>query len=370
MPPARAAGRRPGGAASPPRRRARPPAGAARAPARTAVSWATARTGAGRRGAASTSSSKPKSGAAQGGASAGERAALANHPARAVPDHPGLSFNLHFGPRNRQSDGGLEPALEIPDVELALARPGPVLGLAPASEDRGHPPLLARPLARGAGHEGGADLEEADVGHAVGPVGLDQADQPGQEPAPEPGVVGRERVEQPDAVGLVRRTHREAHDLVEALGHESAPDGRGGRLLRRVRQGADPIGPELRWKGVVAVEPRDLLDQVDLALEVAAASPARRPRCGRRPACSRPWRRWRRDGSRAPATATRRRAPGPPARAGGRSAADAWGRARGRGASPPASRRPSPGPARCSAASRPRRPSGRSAARTGSSLRC
>ena len=140
--------------------------------------------------------------------------------------------------------------------------------LPPAGQHRRDPALLTRPLARRAGGERGADLEQPDVGHAVGPVGLHQPHQAGEQPAAEPGLVGRERIEQAHAAVTVGGTHRQAHYLVEPLGHEAAAHRGGRRLLGRVGQGADAERAQIGREVVIAVEPGDLLDEVDLAPQV------------------------------------------------------------------------------------------------------
>ena len=180
-----------------------------------------------------------------------------------------------------------------------------------------------------------------------------------------------ERVEQPDAVRPVGRAQRQADDLVEPLGHEPAAHGRGGppprarRAACRPESGAGRTG-SCRSRGA-GRSPRSGRSRAG----GPAASPARPPRCGRPPACSPPWRRWRPDAARASCQ--------------GSSTPSTWATRAGRrkirgglrGLGPeiqrrarPASRPRWPARARCSAASRPRRPSGRCRARSGSSPRC
>ena len=88
---------------------------------------------------------------------------------------------------------------------------------------------------------------------------------------------------------------------------------------------AQPERTQVGGEILVAVEPSDLLDQIDLADAGRDASRARPPRSGRRPAWRRPWRRWRPGISRPRARALRRPAPGSRARDGGRYAADCDG---------------------------------------------
>ena len=147
--------------------------------------------GAGPRGAASMDTSKPKSGAAQGGVSAHQRAALPRDPSGPVPHDPRIPFNLYRGPGNCQSDCGLELALEIPDIDGRGAAIGPVRRVAATGEHRGEPALLRRTLARGGGGEHGADLEEPDIGDVVRPVPLDQPDQTGEHAVAKVGIFRR-----------------------------------------------------------------------------------------------------------------------------------------------------------------------------------
>ena len=199
---------------------------------------------------------------------------------------------------------------------------------------------------------------------------LHQAHQARQQAAAEPGLVCRQRIEQANAVGAVAGTHRQAHHLVEALGDEPAANAGAHRFLGRVGQGADAEGPEIGREAVVPVQPRDLLDQVDLPLQIR---PPTRHVHRDAPVLGLADHR-RADRDQVPLqlvpTAARRRAPGPPAPDGGRSRGGwdgAGHRSSGASASVP--------PAVASTSSMHRRmplprPSDRCPARTGSSPRC
>ena len=141
-------------------------------------------------------SSKPNSGAAHGGASAVSGAASPTIRPVGVPGNPPLPSTCICPTGNRQSDGGLEPALQVPEVESGLAAPRPV------RRARGWPVITAATRRSSPGRSPGLPAVQAvpisnsrTSADVVGPVGLDQPHEPGQQAAAEPGIVGGERVE-------------------------------------------------------------------------------------------------------------------------------------------------------------------------------
>ena len=100
-------------------------------------------------------------------------------PSRTIQPFP---FNLYCSPRNRQSNCGLEPALEVPLSKGSFPVPLQCGGRDARSSPRPVGALRRAASPARAAAERDADLEEPNVGDVIRPVPLDQPYQPGQEP--------------------------------------------------------------------------------------------------------------------------------------------------------------------------------------------
>src|SRR5712691_238879 len=110
-----------------------------------------------------------------------------------------------------------------------------------------------------------ANLEQPDVPVPIGPVVLDPADEPRQEAGAQVRFLTRDRVHERDRVGAVRWPERNGARFEEPGPRELLAHVRLGALDRRVGHGARAVCPQLVREGIVAPQPRDLLDQVHVA---------------------------------------------------------------------------------------------------------
>src|SRR6266404_383070 len=115
-----------------------------------------------------------------------------------------------------------------------------------------------------------SDLEEAHVSLTLAPVVLDAPDQPRKQATPKVRFFGRQRVQDCHGIRAVGWTEREGPGLEEAVTarHELFAYTAERQLRGRVGDGAGTIGPQLVREGVVAAQPRNLFDQVNLACDV------------------------------------------------------------------------------------------------------
>ena len=143
--------------------------------------------------------------------------------------------------------------------------------MAGAGENDGQMELLFR--AGGVGLvEHGPDLEEANVADALAPVVLDPTHEPRQQPTTQVRFLGREGVQDGDGIGGIRGPQRKRARLEQAAAaaHQCFANPVQGQLRRRVGDGAGTVGPQLVRECVVATEPCDLFDEIDLACDVRA----------------------------------------------------------------------------------------------------
>src|SRR3989442_9757934 len=117
------------------------------------------------------------------------------------------------------------------------------------------------------------NFEQPYVPIAVRPVVFDPTGQTREEPAPQMGLVGRQRLL--DRVGRRPggRTERDGASLVQAGPSELLAHPRLGLLQSRIRHGPGPVRAQLVRERVVPLEAGDFLDQVHLARHVG--TPAR-----------------------------------------------------------------------------------------------
>ena len=113
-------------------------------------------------------------------------------------------------------------------------------------------------------------LEEAHVPLTLAPVVLDAADQAREQTATQMGLFGREGVEDCHGIRTVGGAERERPGLEETVTarHELFANTAQRQLGGRVGDGAGTIGSQLVREGVVAAQPRNLFDQVDVAGDV------------------------------------------------------------------------------------------------------
>ena len=119
-----------------------------------------------------------------------------------------------------------------------------------------------------------ANAEEGDAGHALIEIVPHNADQSGKQTQPQLGVVLRQRIEHTHGLALAmqsgkqriqtRRTEAEKHHFVQAEGGTEPPEVALPAILQRLaRSGEDALG-QCGGNILIAAEPRDLLDQIDL----------------------------------------------------------------------------------------------------------
>ena len=150
------------------------------------------------------------------------------------------------------------------------------MGRVPAAgEDAGHggpffQGTLPPSLFPGRPPEHGADFEEPHVPTPVRPVVLHPSYQARQQAAAEVRLLGRQRVQHRDGVGPVGGAQGKRTRLVQPGPRQPLAHPRARALLGRVGYGPRPVGPQLVGERVIAREPRDLFDQVDVARHVGA----------------------------------------------------------------------------------------------------
>ena len=127
--------------------------------------------------------------------------------------------------------------------------------------------------------EDASDLEEPDVGEAMGVVVRDGAEEPGKDPGAQDGLLGAERIGRLDEpverragpFEIGRRHERDRDGLGQPGADERVGDARAARAAPRGEHADLLAGP--RHGATDGLEPDsagDLLDDVDLALEVGA----------------------------------------------------------------------------------------------------
>src|SRR5882724_3783115 len=113
-------------------------------------------------------------------------------------------------------------------------------------------------------------LEQTHVAVSHGPVVLDAPDQTREQPAPQVGFLGGQRIQDRDRVRAVSRAQRERPGFEEPapVGDQLLPDAPQRQLGGRVGDSAGAIGPQLVREGVVAAQAGDLFDEIYLARDV------------------------------------------------------------------------------------------------------
>src|SRR6266576_1255836 len=133
--------------------------------------------------------------------------------------------------------------------------------------------LFGRPLGRTAGRpEHRAHLEESHVALPHAPVVFDTSNQAWQQPGSQMRLFRREGILDLDRIRRVGGSEREGAGLEQpaATRDQLFANASQRHLARCVWHGAWPVRPQLVWERIVAAQPRDLLDEIDLARDIGA----------------------------------------------------------------------------------------------------
>jgi hypothetical protein len=140
--------------------------------------------------------------------------------------------------------------------------------LATAGQHSGDVSLFPRALSGWRRREHRADLEQAHILNSLSPVALHQPNQAREQSPPEIAIAAGQRIQKPDAVGTVRGASWEWRHFEQSLARESSTKLGRDPLDGGIRQRAQPERPEIGWKLFIAMQARNLFDEIHLSSQV------------------------------------------------------------------------------------------------------